>query len=44
MDGLTGGGVSDWSCWGVVKMELEVSYDEIYCEDGQVERRTGSPE
>ena len=25
-------------------MELEVSYDEICCEDGQVERRTGAPD
>ena len=35
--------MSDWSCWGVVKMELEVSYDEICCEDGQAERRRGAP-
>ena len=35
--------MSDWPCWGVVKMELEVSYDEICCEDGQAERRRGAP-
>ena len=41
---MTGGGLSDSLCWGVVQMELEVSYDEICCDDGQVERRTGAPD
>ena len=35
---------TDWLCWGVLQMELEVSHDEICCEDGQVERRTGAPD